>query len=118
MGLTVCGNSWRRKPITFGITERVFAHPSSTLISRLFFAKIFPGQPLYRHLLWRVSGGYFAVHCYHHAAGDGSTGLLAMKGIFERYSKLVAGEKVDHYKRKGMNAKSTLRIIWKQRMIY
>jgi len=53
------------------------------------------GQPLYRHLLWRVSGGYFAVHCYHHAAGDGSTGLLAMKGILERYSKLLAGEKVD-----------------------
>ena len=59
------------------------------------FCKIFPGQPLYRHLLWRVSEGYFAVNCYHHAAGDGSTGPLAMKGIFERYSKLTAGEKVD-----------------------
>ena len=35
------------------------------------------------------------MHCYHHAAGDGSTGLLAMKGIFERYSKLLSGEKVD-----------------------
>lgn len=52
------------------------------------------GHPLYRHLLWRVAGGYFAVHCYHHASGDGSTGLLAMKGIFERYAKLVDGEKV------------------------
>ena len=58
------------------------------------FCKLFPGQPLYQHLLWRVSGGYFAVNCYHHAAGDGSTGSLAMKGIFERYSKLIAGEKV------------------------
>lgn len=67
---------------------------------------MFPGQPLYRHLLWRVCGGYFAVHCYHHAAGDGSTGLLAMKGIFERYSKLLAGEKVDHPNRKEMKAKS------------
>ena len=60
----------------------------------LFFTRYFPGHPLYRHLLWRVAGGYFAVHCYHHASGDGSTGLLAMKGIFERYAKLVDGEKV------------------------
>ena len=45
------------------------------------------------------------MHCYHHAAGDGSTGLLAMKGIFERYSKLVAGEKVDHYIEEGNECK-------------
>ena len=88
MGLPVFGNCWRSKPIGLGITGQVISPPR-------FFCKMFPGQPLYQHLLWRVSDGYFAVHCYHHAAGDGSTGLLAMKGIFERYSKLFAGEKVD-----------------------
>ena len=98
----VCGNFWRSKPITLGITEQVLAHK----FLNFSFCKIFPGQPLYRHFLWRVCGGYFAVHCYHHAAGDGSTGLLAMKGIFERYSKLLAGEKVDHPNRKEIKAKS------------
>ena len=77
---------------------------------------MFPGQPLYQHLLWRVSDGYFAVHCYHHAAGDGSTGLLAMKGIFERYSKLLAGGKVDYPpNRKGMVQRATM--IFKQTLL-
>ena len=34
------------------------------------------GQPLYRHTLVLVVGGAVIMNCYHHAAGDGTSGQL------------------------------------------
>ena len=33
-------------------------------------------QPLYRHTLVLVVGGAVIMNCYHHAAGDGTSGQL------------------------------------------
>ena len=76
------------------------------------------GQPLYRHTLVLLVGGAVVMNCYHHAAGDGTSGqlpaflplsdsdsclthmispagMLATAAILDNYSRLVAGGQLD-----------------------
>jgi NRPS condensation-like uncharacterized protein len=53
------------------------------------------GEPLYRCTLLKVVGGYMVMNCYHHSAGDGTTGMLIMGGIMEHYNNLLAGKVVE-----------------------
>ena len=52
------------------------------------------GKPLYRNTLLRVIGGYMVMNCYHHAAGDGTTGMIVMGSILEIYNRLLRGEEI------------------------
>jgi len=53
------------------------------------------GQPLYRHTLVLLVGGAVVMNCYHHAAGDGTSGMLATAAILDNYRRLVAGGQLD-----------------------
>ena len=44
-----------------------------------------------RHLLLRIAGGYVAINCYHHAAGDGTSGILMINSILSNYDILYNG---------------------------
>ena len=42
----------------------------------------------------RAVGGYFVNNIYHHAAADGTSGLLMMGAIMEQYKRLEGGQEV------------------------
>ena len=44
-----------------------------------------------RHVLLRIAGGYVAINCYHHAAGDGTSGILMINSILSNYDILYNG---------------------------
>ena len=52
------------------------------------------GKPLYRCTLLKVIGGYMVMNCYHHGAGDGTTGMFIMGGIMEHYNTLWSGKEL------------------------
>ena len=52
------------------------------------------GKPLFRCTLLKMVGGYVVMNCYHHGAGDGTTGMLIMGGIMEHYNNLWSGNKI------------------------
>jgi len=52
------------------------------------------GKPLYRCTLLKVLGGYMVMNCYHHGAGDGTTGMFIMGGIMEHYNTLWSGKEL------------------------
>ena len=52
------------------------------------------GKPLYRCTLLKVIGGYMVMNCYHHGAGDGTTGMIIMGAILEHYDSLRSGREV------------------------
>jgi len=52
------------------------------------------GKPLFRCTLLRIIGGYVVMNCYHHGAGDGTTGMFIMGGIMEHYNNLWRGNKI------------------------
>jgi len=52
------------------------------------------GKPLYRCTLLKVVDGYMVMNCYHHGAGDGTTGMFIMGGIMDHYNTLQAGDEV------------------------
>lgn len=52
------------------------------------------GKPLYRCVLVKFVGGFVVMNCYHHGAGDGTTGMLIMGGIMDHYNTLWAGNKI------------------------
>jgi len=52
------------------------------------------GKPLYRCTLLRIHGGYIVMNIYHHAAADGTSGMLMMGGIMEQYRRLEQGGEV------------------------
>ena len=49
------------------------------------------GRPLYRALLVRLGdeAGYCVLQSYHHGAGDGTTGMLGLAAILQRYTALL-----------------------------
>jgi len=49
------------------------------------------GRPLYRALLVRLGAeaGYCLLQSYHHGAGDGTTGMLGLAAILQRYTALL-----------------------------
>ena len=48
-----------------------------------------------RHILLRIEGGYVAINCYHHAAGDGTSGILMINSILSNYDILYNGGSLD-----------------------
>ena len=48
-----------------------------------------------RHLLLRIDGGYVAINSYHHAAGDGTSGILMINSILSNYDVLYNGGSLD-----------------------
>jgi len=52
------------------------------------------GKPLYRCILLKLTGGYVVMNCYHHGAGDGTTGMLIMGGIIDHYNSLWSGNMI------------------------
>ena len=52
------------------------------------------GRPLYRCILVRLLDGYVVMNIYHHAAADGTSGMLVMGGIMKQYKLLEEGKEV------------------------
>jgi len=52
------------------------------------------GKPLYKCSLLRIIGGYIVMNIYHHAAADGTSGLLMMGEIMKQYKLLEEGKDV------------------------
>lgn len=50
--------------------------------------------PLYRCVLLKVMSGYIVMNIYHHAAADGTSGMLVMGGILDQYRRLQEGGEV------------------------
>ena len=53
------------------------------------------GKPLFRSVLLRLIGGYVIMNIYHHAAGDGTTGMIVTRSILDNYEILRSGGKLE-----------------------
>jgi len=49
------------------------------------------GKPLFRSMLLRVLEGYIMMNIYHHAAGDGTSGMIMATSLVENYDTLLSG---------------------------
>ena len=53
------------------------------------------GQPLFRSVLLRLGGGYVIMNIYHHAAGDGTTGMIVTRSLLDNYDILRSGGQLE-----------------------
>jgi len=49
------------------------------------------GRPLFRNVLMKIVGGYVVINTYHHAAGDGTSGMIILNSILSNYDILQQG---------------------------
>ena len=52
-------------------------------------------QPLFRSVLLRLIGGYVIMNIYHHAAGDGTTGMIVTRSLLDNYDILRSGGQLE-----------------------
>ena len=52
-------------------------------------------QPLFRSVLMRLVGGYVIMNVYHHAAGDGTTGMIVTRSLLDNYDILRSGGQLE-----------------------
>jgi len=52
-------------------------------------------QPLFRSVLLRLVGGYVIMNVYHHAAGDGTTGMIVTRSLLDNYDILRSGGQLE-----------------------
>ena len=53
------------------------------------------GKPLFRSVLLRLIGGYVIMNIYHHAAGDGTTGMIVTRSLLDNYEILRSGGELE-----------------------
>ena len=53
------------------------------------------GKPLFRSVLLRLIGGYAILNIYHHAAGDGTTGMIVTRSLLDNYETLRSGGELE-----------------------
>ena len=73
------------KPWEYGSGKPLFRWIGSTL-GEIILIIIF-----HRNVLLKIIGGYVAINTYHHAAGDGTSGMIIINSILSNYDILYNG---------------------------